>query len=160
MHPLIERIRQTADYLKLLGRSFTVEWPHAYAASGGETDWKFRMALIHPDHYAADVRTSNDCPIRGPRSFQKEVGLQKWQCAAKMIWGYDCPPTVFQGTLAADHLFPFGFGGPTLPSNKIYLCQHHNMIKGADLHFYPWENTEPEWLEETIRRIAKLKGIK
>lgn len=159
MHFIVERIEQTESYLKILERSFTVEWETAYVASKTEADWKVRMALIHPEHYSAHAREDQDCPVRGVRSFPREVGMQDKPCSSKNIWGYDCHMDGNHGTLAGDHLFPFGFGGPTVASNKIFLCQLHNMIKGADLHFFPWEKAEPQWLSDTLRRVAISKGI-
>lgn len=160
MNAFTERINQTRNYLELLERSFAKDWASAFRAAGKSCDWKTRIVLIHPEHYSVEINDSYECPIRGPRAFSVEIGLQNRACGARIVWGYDCPfGNNHSRGLAADHLFPYSFGGPTLATNKIYLCNEHNNMKSSDLHFYPWEGPEPVWLSEVLRRVAKLKGV-
>ena len=77
------------------------------------------------------------------------------KCRSMLLWGYECP---FEdiNQLAADHCFPYSLGGPTLATNKIYLCKWHNQIKAGDIHIFPWELGEPQWLLPMIDRIKRL----
>lgn len=111
-----------------------------------------KMALINPSLYSP-YRSK----ILGKRSFKSEVPNDLSSCQGEKIWGYECNLNVETGeVLHMDHIFPYSHGGPTLPSNKIRLCPVHNSLKGTDIHLYPWEDGEPDWLESRVMRILKV----
>lgn len=138
-------------YLRALERSLDLGW-HEYAgvvdASGS---WVERLALVHPWHYE---HAREHTELRGPRQFSPEVRLASRSCEARLLWGYECDLNVSRG-LAADHLFPFSLGGPTTAPNKIFLCSLHNTMKANDIHVFPWERGEPEWLELQIEKVRR-----
>ena len=114
--------------------------------------------LVHPDHYRDIPFIGADCSVRGARSFAKEAAMSAKRCGSEFIWDYLCPIEPDGSTISADHLFPYGYGGPTLASNKIYLCARHNAMKGPDLHCFTWEKGPPIWLDETLSLLARLKS--
>jgi hypothetical protein len=142
-------------YLAALERSFRCSWFDQYRQfQNGKLELVEQFALIHPSHYENNDPTGS---VRGPREFSTEVGIQGIACEARLVWGYPCD-RLFGDDVAADHLFPFSFGGPTVGSNKIHLCQLHNQVKGSDIHLYPWERGEPPWLRGCIEAIKRIKG--
>lgn len=149
------------EYLTALASSFKIPWIDSLNQARSPDRWITRMALVHPEHYEGSVRylrdlsVTCDCPVRGPRSFAKEIGLNSMPCASNRIWGYPCP-IHDTGSLAADHLFPYSLGGPTSAGNKIYLCHWHNQIKAADIHIFPWEKGPPEWLDDVLKRVEMI----
>jgi hypothetical protein len=106
------------------------------------------LALAHPENY--DLNSLSNV-IRGPRQFDPEIGRER--CRAEVIWLYNCEVQAS----AADHVFPYSLGGPTVGSNKLLLCRRHNEMKANDIHLYPWEKGEPEWLTHCLRAIRRLK---
>lgn len=146
-------------YLKAVEWSISIGWSDAYNDSKCDDAWFRRMALIHPDHYRffeeyeQRKRAANGvCPIRGRRNFESDAG--SLECQSNIVWGYVCDLEQYQ--IVNDHQFPYSLGGPTLASNKIYLCKLHNALKAADIHFFKWECEEPIWLDTIICRIGKL----
>jgi hypothetical protein len=121
-----------------------------------EQDWVKRMVLIHPAHYENFICSDLPCPIRGKRVFDLDSGTQI--CASKKIWGYDCSCSQIRiSKYAADHIFPYSFGGPTISENKLYLCELHNEMKSSDVHLFPWHLNEPPWLPSLISKIKRLR---
>lgn len=155
------RIGRAHEYLCALAASFERPWAEAVRQARAGEDWLPLLALAHPDHYKECERYLREyhvqriCPVRGARSFEMEVGLDTLACAAERIWGYACP-IARSDKPAADHLFPFSLGGPTLASNKVHLCRWHNQIKAADIHVYPWELGQPPWLDDVLKRISRF----
>lgn len=153
-----ERVQATERYLRYLEESFSSNWWLHRDNWIDADDWLLRLVLIHPDHFF-DIEPSRDvCPVRGRRKFNSEPGISDKECGCKEIWGYNCPIHSGGQAMAADHLFPFSFGGPTLATNKVYLCSRHNSMKGSDLHCFPWESGEPSWLPALLGRAASLKN--
>ena len=153
------RVRATEGYLKILEHSFSVEWGLQFELLRRADDWVAELALIHPEHFFDIKNSQNNCLVRGGRYFEKELAMSARKCGCDRVWEYDCPIHAGGESLAADHLFPFSFGGPTKPSNKIYLCARHNAMKGSDLHFFPWEKGRPDWLKSLVKTVAELKGV-
>lgn len=140
-------------YVSSLYRISVSDWQQYYSQYlQNELGLAESMALIHPDHYK-HVSTANQ--IRGDRTFPKEQGMTSIKCSADVIWGYSCSIELTSG-IYADHLFPYSLGGPTVSNNKLYLCEFHNQVKGNDIHIYPWEEGEPEWLKGLLFRINRL----
>lgn len=157
MSRLHDRALAAKNYLVVLEWSFGIDWFDALKVAREQGNWIRLLALAHPEHYGGAVGEVRVCPIRGERSFRMEAGMQGRQCSSPLLWGYDCPLHAVDG-LAADHLFPYSLGGPTVAENKIYLCSRHNAVKGADIHIYPWERGEPPWLQAVIQRISAAKS--
>lgn len=107
------------------------------------------LALIFPKFY-----TERDIPqedICGGRSFCFSA-VHGTRCNSILLWNYGC---VSRESLHIDHLFPYSLGGPTDARNASYLCSRHNMSKSSDIHIYPWENGEPEWLRPLVVKIRE-----
>lgn len=140
-------------YVSSLYRISVSDWQQYYSQYlQGILGLTESMALIHPRHYE-QVSITNQ--IRGNRAFPKEKGMINIKCSADVIWGYSCSIEL-AGGMYADHLFPYSLGGPTISNNKLYLCELHNQLKGNDIHIYPWEEGEPDWLKGLLFRINKL----
>jgi hypothetical protein len=145
---LDSRLKVAQAYFVALELSFFTPWKQQHASYlAGHLALPEAMALLHPDHYAAWDYTDR---IRGGRVFKPEASQYGLQCGASHIWGYQCS----RNDLAADHVFPYSLGGPTTSTNKLLLCTRHNTAKSSDIHFYPWEQGEPPWLESTLGNIA------
>lgn len=141
------------QYLSFVDESDTWNWGNHYSRfKDGSLGICQALALAHPKHYG----TNDPARVRGPRAFASEAGLAGIRCGSSRIWGYECERALTSG-LAADHLFPFSFGGPTLASNKLYLCARHNMCKAGDVHLFPWEEGEPPWLVEVLERVRRSR---
>lgn len=148
------RTTHARRYLAALRRSLGMPWRDAYSMAIRSEDWLDRLALIHPEHYRDFLSLSGStCPVRGARTFDQQAAQQFDTCASPIIWGYPCECPM--PTLCADHCFPWSLGGPTVSANKILLCREHNSLKGADIHFYPWERGQPEWLVDVIERLFR-----
>lgn len=154
------RIQCTQKYLSFLEDSLALNWEKQYFLyQSKQLSLPYAFVLVHPWH--CELLTSQDIKtIYGARTFQKEVGLTGMQCLSETIWGYKCSHSrQSKSIVQADHLFPYSLGGPTISSNKIYLCKFHNQMKSNDIHFYPWERGEPAWLATHLQEIAKRKGL-
>lgn len=149
------RIAAGARYLHLMNSADLRDgsWEGLYERhKGGELTIEESMVLINPRFYEDSSLAHT---VRGPRRFVSEAGLAGVSCQSKLIWGYACS---LHGQLAADHLWPFSLGGPTIATNKLYLCGRHNSIKTGDIHLYPWEQGMPMWLEFTLSIIARCRS--
>jgi len=151
---LQRRIDTASAYIDAVEQSFQNNWLEQYESyRRGKLSLPEAAALAHAYHYEHLDLTST---VRGPRTFAKEVGMEWIKCRAEFIWRYTCGRTLEIG-IAADHLFPYSLGGPTLGSNKIYLCALHNQMKSNDVHLYPWEIGEPIWLKDCLEAIWRFK---
>ena len=56
-----------------------------------------------------------------------------------------------------DHRFPYALGGPSDPSNAIFLCREHNLLKGHDVHLNKWVPEEFLWLDSLIDEVKHLR---
>jgi len=149
------RIEVASAYIQAYYASLQSAWDEMYQLYlDDELKLAASLALAHPDHYK-ELPNSNQ--IRGQRSFSKDTAHDSINCSCKTIWGYKCSVNIALWGISADHLFPFSLGGPTIGSNKMYLCAMHNQLKGNDVHFYPWEQGEPIWLQDTLFKIHQLR---
>jgi hypothetical protein len=147
------RIAHARRYIEALEWSQGVRWPEEYQRYvAGNLEVEEAVALAHPMHYGPNSPER----VRGQRSFGGEPGLSARPCGAERLWGYTCP-RIHESALAADHLFPYALGGPTLGTNKLYLCSFHNQVKTSDIHLYPWEEGEPPWLAATLKLVHRTK---
>jgi hypothetical protein len=105
------------------------------------------MALCHPAWWK-DRATTKDILIGD--QFEKSAIQNK--CQAELLWGYECPFN--NAPVHQDHWFPKALGGATVPNNRLVLCEHHNYLKGTDIHPYPWDQPRKSWVDEVIARIA------
>lgn len=158
------RIDSAVNYLMALEKSFLIGWLTSYRS---EPKTIFgQLALLHPLHLEElDLPAHKTVGViqrslQGPRAFSSTLGGNL--CQSVNIWGYGCE---LSGEIQQDHLFPYSLGGPTIGTNRIYLCKYHNMVKTSDIHCYPWESTDKwvePWLSGQIDRlyseIYKLHG--
>lgn len=150
------RYKSAEEYLRVLEASLRIGWQASYEAAKTGAICQ-RLALLHPDHYselnlpASRTVETLQRSIQGPRTFA--AYSQPGTCQSPLVWGYQCE---LGGDKQQDHLFPYSLGGPSIPTNRIYLCRYHNMVKTADVHCYPWEDLERwalPWLDQQIRRM-------
>jgi len=147
---LTSRIGRSREYFEYLPSALTTNWHELYALyQRGQLPLPHVMTLLHPDNYRHNIKN-----ILGDRAFPLEAGMQSQRCGALDVWGYVCP-IVQDRRLAADHEFPYSLGGPTVSTNKRFLCPLHNQMKSNDVHFFPWEKPEPEWVSDTLLRIKR-----
>jgi hypothetical protein len=146
------RISLARDYLEALARTFQSDWLDLYQQyKEGQLPLTDAMALAHPENYP---ELHDGIDIRGERAFPPLRHPHGLRCESALIWGYTCglDPA---GALAADHLFPWAMGGPTVATNQVMLCRYHNLVKTSDVHVYPWERGEPQWLREVVDTLAR-----
>jgi len=153
------RIDCGQNYAIALAEYLGGDWLNGYRkfAMGGMVIWE-KFALIHPLH--AGERGDPSCRKKAWDSVQ---GLSTFvpkrttnaRCQADVVWGYPCPIT--GENMEQDHLFPHSLGGVTKEHNRIWLCRYHNMLKGNDVHCYPWEEEAiwASWLDRHIEAIHR-----
>ena len=150
---LKKRVECGRAYLLAVEKSLQADWlPNYQMYLNGHLRLEESLALAHPDHYR---NLSNNLGIRGARAFAQEIRQGETKCLATVWWGYECNLTT---GISADHLFPYSLGGPTVGTNKIYLCSLHNQMKSNDVHLFPWEQGEPVWLADTLKSVWRLKA--
>lgn len=148
---IVARIQAAEKYIYALSKFHHFEWAELYDLYlSKELTLEERFCLIHPVHLE-ELGLQNK--IQGNRAFNEEPGVSTMLCQSNQIWGYSCCAVKDQNRLVADHLFPYSLGGPTIASNKLYLCKFHNQVKSNDIHFFPWERGEPDWLSIQIARV-------
>lgn len=121
-----------------------------------------RFCLIHPGHLehltSIDFQLDREITLlQGNRNFNRVINTTT-QCRSELIWNYKCPLSHPDG-ISLDHHFPYSLGGPTIGSNQIPLCNHHNKVKTNDIHFYSWENADlhyNNWLKDQINKMHRL----
>lgn len=146
------RLRTGLEYLMAVRRSLSLSWKENFERFGRSSSWIERLASAHPAHYEQSLSvTATACPVRGKRTMHLDAGAQGISCQSHLLWGYRCPYA--DEPLEADHLFPYSWGGPSLGTNKIFLCKMHNRCKASDIHLYPWELGEPPWLKGVLQRL-------
>lgn len=156
------RIDLTRIYIDKLNNNLSLGWESVYKKFiNGELDYVEKTTMLHPDfiksiHLPKYISHQNlIAQIQGERTFKKENG----DCQSELLWGYRCP---FEVNLChGDHLFPYSLGGPTIAGNKLLLCYYHNMVKGIDIHFFPWEDSvnRLSWLDNHINNLANKINI-
>lgn len=146
------------DYLAALGEITRDDWPTLIRLAAdeiSETGSNPRhFALLHPEFLVLHFSTELSASIRGSMTFPNEMPLGN-SCESSVIWGYECPVT--QSDIQhSDHVFPFSLGGRTEPTNRLRLCDRHNLFKTNDIHLYPDWYSCPDWLLTAIsvRRSA------
>lgn len=141
-------------YLEAIQKTLSRPWLESYSTA---QDVYIKLALLHPEHYKSLDLPSNvsisklQAKIQGPRSFQNKSN--QGSCNCNLLWGYNC---TLNEDIQQDHLFPYSLGGPTLGTNRIYLCRYHNMVKTSDIHIYPWINVTTltqQWLDNQIKML-------
>lgn len=147
-----ERIECARQYFDALERSFRLGWRECYSGyKAKELPWHEAMALVHPRHYEDHVSCQ---VVQGARSFPRELVQRSAKCDALRFWGYECNVRA-EKDVTSDHVFPYSLGGPTVSTNKRFLCGVHNLMKGGDVHLFPWEEGEPEWLDQLVKTIGR-----
>ena len=109
------------------------------------------LVLVHPDWFLGNGR--DDCLVRGASKFAggAESGSP---CQSEVIWNYQCP--LVGSKPHRDHLFPWALGGPTTPTNIIWLCPTHNLAKGPDWHVVVAPIQSFRWFPETLDKVETL----
>lgn len=152
------RFQCAQQYLDSLELSLQINWLEQYELyRKRQLSLPSAFALVHPWHYE-DLTSTEVASVRGNRRFSKEVSMKSILCSSEIIWGYKCCRRLRE-KVQADHLFPYSLGGSTVASNKIYLCKFHNQMKSNDIHLFPWERGEPEWLSICLQVIERIKRM-
>lgn len=114
------------------------------------------LVLAHPDyriqHNGLEIKIDDG---RFARPIERST-----KCEWKDYGGYECPwneDIFLRGKLEIDHHWPSSLGGPTIDSNRLHLCRHHNSCKSNSIEHYVWENT-PSWLLPLLKKIHERKN--
>ena len=102
------------------------------------------LVLIHPDYW---ITHSGESISLSDGKFLNQIN-QDTKCEWNRFGNYVCPwnrDIFLRGNLEIDHHWPASLGGPSLDSNRLNLCKHHNQMKSNSVEHYPW-NTKPAWL--------------
>jgi hypothetical protein len=150
---MMNRISEAERYLELALEGYSKKWELYRYDAEARADLPLALALIHPDNWSDRAGRKE---IQGPRSFRTATIHVTRACDAPDYWGVNCiSDTAVEGA-AADHAWPYSLGGPTAVGNIAWLCRRHNQIKGADIHFYPWESGWPDWLPWHLDRVQSI----
>lgn len=112
------------------------------------------LILLHPEWYGGNSLMANRCPVRGDRRYAMLYPPAGTACGSLELWGYHCPLSGHR--LQPDHRFPFALGGPTTPTNAIWLCAPHNAAKSADWHLEDRQPADIPWFLPTLDVIRNL----
>lgn len=146
--------REYADALQSTESSSWRELRHQFES--GQLGQIAALVLIHPNWYANSECVA-ECSVRGKRRFNFNSTGGK-PCQSQAIWGYPCP---FESDpIHLDHLFPWSLGGPTDPSNAIWLCRRHNSAKGSDWHLSVQPVGSLNWFNSTLSKLDNLFNYK
>lgn len=147
---LHSRIQSGAEFLASVANPEWGDWPAGFARyRDGELSLVAALSLAHPRWRPPQISQEE---IQGQRRFEAAPLLEGAPCEAERIWGYSCA-LARTDPRQQDHLFPYGMGGPTEARNRLTLCALHNQAKFVDVHLFPWEEGEPEWLGPQLDRL-------
>lgn len=144
-------------YLLSLQTVLSQNWLDTYQKK--ELDIYEKLSLLHPDHIDSldlpysQKKSEIQSLVQGPRQFKPHHIKQS--CDSRKLWGYSCK---LDQPLEQDHLFPYSLGGPTISTNRIFLCKYHNMVKSCDIHILPWNdinNWIPLWVDNQLNKLYK-----
>ena len=145
---LWQNVEAGRDYLKSLFVNLGGNWFDCYDQfTAGNLMLPEQAVLIHPD-WIPGLKTR----ARLKRSFSLKVPRGQ-ECESRRIWGYKCS---LSSPIQVDHAFPYAYGGPTTPSNALFLCEEHNRLKGADVHMVQWQPANFSWLASQIAEVKHL----
>lgn len=154
------RLVRGESYALALAQMPTESWTEAdkrLAADGYRSPAS--MILLHPEWYGGASSAGRTCPVRGDRRYSMLYPPAGTVCGSSDLWGYPCP--IVGRPLQPDHRFPFALGGPTVPTNAIWLCDLHNAAKSADWHLevrspsdIPWFVPTVDVIRQVLRRLA------
>ena len=154
-----ERLRQPIRgeaYADALGRMRTQHWTEfdeRFSADGYRSP--AALILVHPEWYGGNSTFGRTCPVRGDRSYKMLHPPAGTECGSLELWGYACP--ISGQPLQPDHRFPFALGGPTVPTNAIWLCAPHNAAKSADWHLEDREPAQIPWFLSVLEAIRVIR---
>lgn len=144
------RLESAETYFRYLSTVRLGDWESSYEQYvQGTLSIPQAAVLVHPMWREGFGR---DTPRHSPRSFTSPPPSYE-VCASETVWGYSCP---LETQLQTDHRFPWGLGGPTTPSNAVYLCKDHNLMKGHDVHLLSWTDENFAWLHDEIEEVRNL----
>lgn len=152
-----QRYQTARKFLVTLESTLKLGWQKS--AGRPELGFLEKLALLHPEHFnSLDLPNHTNTKtlqtsIQGNRRFASQQS--NVLCQSMLIWGYECP---IETDLQQDHLFPYSLGGPTVGTNRIWLCRYHNMVKTSDIHCFPWEELEQRcgpWLDNQIDKMRQ-----
>lgn len=148
------RIIVGEKYLRALEQVLGGGWETIFTKhQGGTASVAESLALIHPLNFNGD-----QSPICGPRQFVEDPAFRFQSCQCELYWQVKCEHRE-SPQLYADHVFPYSFGGPTVPENRMMLCGMHNRMKSNDIHLYPWEKGLPAWFAMVLTRIKSRREL-
>ena len=168
------RINIGLEYIEAYAQINDETWKAYYKLyKAGQLSVAKTFLLCHPDCFDT-LNSGNDQKMYQAKKeldllsdYKDDTGFDRSEsCESHKIWGGMCPVTKHSRPygnhkIEFDHHFPRSFGGPTVPSNRIFLCKFHNQrIKTADIHLYPWEQGVPNWLHIQIEKITKFYNVK
>jgi hypothetical protein len=122
------------------------------------------LALIHRD-FLTD-RTGNSIehlmnpPFAAGPDWTRRPFTQR--CEARRLLGRECPfnsvqDPELQESIEADHLWPHALGGPSVGSNRLWLCRVHNGMKAASVDHFHWAEY-PRWLDGYLKCLRSLRA--
>jgi len=141
----VESGRQYLDALFDLSNNDWYRLHDGYLA--GRLSLPEAVVLVHPDWVPGRVSAS-----RRRRAFSLRIPNGQ-ECESSKVWGYPCN---IRSPIQVDHSFPYSYGGPTTPSNALYLCEEHNKLKGSDIHLVNWNENNFPWLRSQIVEVQHL----
>jgi HNH endonuclease len=150
---LCHRITEAERYLALVQEDYRGKWELSRHDAEACADVALAFALIHPDNWPG---RGDQQRIQGSRAFKTKVIYGTRLCNAVKYWGVTCTADTSTEGAIADHVWPYSLGGPTEVANIMWLCRRHNQIKGADIHFYPWELGWPDWLSVQLEKVRRM----
>ena len=148
------------SYLTLRESSLKYGWK-GYFRRLESPDALDMLALIDPEHLRELCGGNNNefeklqRKVQGARAFSIP-GAVSSHCASRELWGYDCP---LDSTIHFDHHFPYSRGGPTVPQNRIFLCEFHNSLKGGDVHCFFSEGIPTSSISWIKQQFFKMQSI-
>jgi hypothetical protein len=150
---LMDRVEHASRYIGYRQTISPTDWMETFSLyKAGQLPLEAGLALIHKDYWSCVSPPGGVITVLGPTSFEGISPVRT--CESQRVFGYRCPR--IEPTLHQDHLFPRSLGGPTVGTNRITLCDLHNYYKGMDIHFFPWEDGTPSWLEGLLTYLSSL----
>lgn len=151
----VTRIGMAERYLSIIDSDLHHSWQELRQNALICRDLPAALALVHPQHW--EGQTTPDRML-GPRAFRTPTLNGTRYCAAADYWGIQCPTRGNRNVaIVADHAWPYSLGGPTHVANIRWLCRRHNAVKSSDVHLYPWEGLWPDWLNELLGKVDRIR---
>jgi hypothetical protein len=153
-----QRVDLALRYLNFDATTEECDWSKAVELFNSNIDFGApeSLVLIHK-RFKAGLGL-DEFAYQGEQTFKRAA--EGAFCRSIDIWGYECP--YGQRAIHVDHSFPRSRGGATHPRNARYLCDHHNLMKSTDIHFYSWEKLleNYDWVLAILNQLSHDNEIK